>query len=338
MRRGSVNLFFDEMVNEERLLAFTSGEVYFAGPNIIAANIPNPPDPPGIPDANNPPVNASGEAKLYAPSPVEVGAFVSHWDKAHKPDGRDLLMEPFQSHPTLNIDYTKELLKDLGWTFQTAPEILVSPASLGFNGTNINAGPSSALTVTIFNTGSVNLDIIGIAVADFAGTSDADQFQITSDTTPGTLTPSQTRDVTVVFDPDSNGDKESFLRIYSTDTHQWRENIPLSGLAFDGTATTAWVDFGFIGDEIGTETNPFDALAEGLGFVMAGGTVNIRPGTSPETLTIDTAVTLVNIGAAARGVAVVRIGDQSARSSAQPFNRERYTDPAGSGFISRQDR
>ena len=65
-------------------------------------------------------------------------------------------MEPSQFHPTLNIDYTKELLKDLGWTFQTAPEILVSPASLSFNGTNINAGPSSALTVTIFNTGPVN--------------------------------------------------------------------------------------------------------------------------------------------------------------------------------------
>lgn len=144
--------------------------------------------------------------------------------------------------------------------------------------------------------------------------------------------------MTLVFDPDSNGDKISYLRIYSNDTHQWREKILLEGKAFDGTAVTAWVDFDFIGDEMGTETNPFDTLAEGLGFVMAGGTVNIRPGTSPETLTIDTAVTLVNIGAAARGVAVVRIGDQSARSSAQPFNRERYTDPAGSGFISRQDR
>ena len=136
--------------------------------------------------------------------------------------------------------------------------------------------------------------------------------------------------MTVVFDPDSNGNKASFLRIYSDDTHQWRENIPLSGLAFDGTATTAWVDFDFVGDEMGTETAPFDTLAEGLGFVMDGGTVNIQPRNSSETLTIDQAVTLVNIA----GTGVVRIGDPSARS----LSSERATKPAISGFISNQRR
>lgn len=213
----------------------------------------------------------------------------------------------------------------------------MSPTRLKFNSTDINAGPSSALTVTITNTGSVNLEIVGIALEDIPPGTDADQFQITSDTSPGTLSPSQTRDVTVVFDPDSNEGKVAFLRIYSNDTHQWRERIPLGGFAFDGTATTAWVDFDFVGDEEGTETAPFDTVAEGVGFVMAGGTVNIQPGTTPETITIDKAVILINIGAARGGSGVVRIGDPLARSS-KSFDSERDTGPASSGFISSQRR
>lgn len=249
VRRGSTNLFFDEMTDAERLAASSSGEVYFAGPTIIAANIPNPFH---IPDPNNPPVNALGEAKLYAPSPLDASAFVWHWDDGHAPDGRPLLMQPLLSDPILNIDYTKELLMNLGWTFQPAPEIGVAPGSLRFDSTDIDAGPSSALSVTITNTGSVDLAIIGIALVDSAGSTDADQFQITSDTTPGTLPPSQTRDVTVVFDPDSNDLKQARLRIYSDDTHQWRERIRVTGFAFDGTATTAWVDFNFVGEETGS--------------------------------------------------------------------------------------
>lgn len=329
VQRGSTNLFFDDMSNVQRLAAITSGEVYFSGPNIIAANIPNPSN---IPDPSNPLVNAAGEAKLYTPSPWESGS-LSHWDKYHFPDVRTMLMKSGPVHPVLNIGYTKELLKDLGWTFNLTPEIEVIPDSLSFDGTNINAGPSSALTVTMTNTGSVDLQLIDISL-DF---SDADQFQITGGSTPGALSPLQTRDVTLVFDPDSNGGKSSFLRIYSNDTHQWSELIVLLGNAFDGTATTAWVDFDFVGDEMGTETAPFDTLAEGLGFVMAGGTVNIQPGTTPETITIDKAVILINIGAARGGSGVVRIGDPLARSS-KSFDSERDTGPASSGFISSQRR
>lgn len=315
------------MTDAERLAAISSGEVYFAGPNIIAANIPN---PSFILDSSNPPVNASGEAKLHAPSPLAAGSFVGHWDTWHSPNGRPLLMGPAEPHPILNIDYTKELLKDLGWTFQTAPEIQVSPDNLEFDSLLVNGGPSSELAVTITNIGSVDLEIIGIALEGPQG----DQFVFTSGFTPGTLSPSQSRDVALVFHPDEAGTHRPDLRIYSNDTHQWRERIPLYGFAFDGTATTAWVDFDFVGDEMGTETAPFDTVAEGVAFVMAGGTVNIQPGTSPETLTIDEAVTLVNIGVARGGTGVVRIGDPSARS----FSSERDTEPAISGFISRQDR
>lgn len=104
VRRGSTNLFFKDMTDAQRLAAISSGEVYFAGPNIIAANIPN---PSFIPDPSNPPVNTSGEAKLHAPSPLAPGKFVAHWDSEHSPEGRPLLMGPAEPHPILNIDYTK---------------------------------------------------------------------------------------------------------------------------------------------------------------------------------------------------------------------------------------
>lgn len=103
-----------------------------------------------------------------------------------------------------------------------------------------------------------------------------------------------------------------------------------------GTLATAWEDFSFVGDEMGTEAAPFDTVAEGVGFVTASGTINIQPGTTAETITIDKAVTIVNVGTGARGlpVTIVRIGDQSAADHAKSedartvHNRFRFRDAA----------
>ncbi len=310
VRRGATNLFFDEMSNNERLAAITSGEVYFAGPNVIAASIPN---PQFIPDPNNPPVNSNGEAKLFAPT-IFSDSFVSHWDAFHVAHGHGLLMLPSSPQPATNIDYTKELLVDLGWTFQPEPQIHVNTAAVNFDSTHVNAGASASKFVEITNTGQANLRIFSISLQDSIVGPGKSEFQLISGGGSATLTPMESRQVEVAFDPTSTSFKQADLQILCNDTHQWIERVRLKGLAFDGTAATAWVDFNFVGDEMGTEAAPFDSATEGSEFVMAGGTINFAPGSTSETVTINKAMTLVNIGSGARGTmeTTVRIGDLSA--------------------------
>ena len=305
------------MSNAERLAAITSGEVYFAGPNVIAANVPNPiPNP----DPVNPPVNLNGEVKLHAPNPIDLGNYVGHFDTDHQPNGRDQLMGPAEPHPILNIAYAKDVLLDLGWTILPEPEIELDTATVGFTGTGIDDGASVPETVTITNNGLSDLRILSISLIGAS----PNEFQITGGGQPGLLQPEDSRQVTLVFDPSTVGTKLATLRIYSNDTYEWVERVTLSGLAFDGTAATAWVDFGFEGEEMGTEAAPFDSTGEGIGFVMAGGTINFRPGTSSETMSIDKAMTLVNAGPGSRGApsTTVRIGDLSmSRSASWLFGR-----------------
>lgn len=47
-----------------------------------------------------------------------------------------------------------------------------------------------------------------------------------------------------------------------------------------------WVDFAYNGSELGSFSNPFDTLAEGLIAIPYGGTLNIKAGSTPEAVTI----------------------------------------------------
>ncbi|HXJ59180.1 MAG TPA: hypothetical protein VNU68_21175 [Verrucomicrobiae bacterium] len=58
------------------------------------------------------------------------------------------------------------------------------------------------------------------------------------------------------------------------------------------TRSDSWVDFRFSGTELGTFVNPFNTLAEGVFAVAYGGTLNFKSGSSPETRTINTPMTL----------------------------------------------
>jgi subtilisin-like proprotein convertase family protein len=55
---------------------------------------------------------------------------------------------------------------------------------------------------------------------------------------------------------------------------------------------TTWVDFGHSGTELGSETYPFNTIAEGLDTVQSNGTIKFKPGSSAETATINQDVTL----------------------------------------------
>ncbi len=84
---------FDTMSNAQRLAALTSNQVYWNGPNVVAAK--------------------GGDVKIYAPNPYENGSSISHWDVSNTPD---LLMEPAYFGAHHDIDLTKQAFQDLGWT------------------------------------------------------------------------------------------------------------------------------------------------------------------------------------------------------------------------------
>ena len=67
-----------------------------------------------------------------------------------------------------------------------------------------------------------------------------------------------------------------------------------------------WVDFDYLGPEDGSETQPFNLFTEGVSGVDAGGTINLKPATSSEALTVSKAMTITAVGGTAR------IGDASA--------------------------
>ncbi|MDZ4861168.1 MAG: hypothetical protein SGI88_19525 [Candidatus Hydrogenedentes bacterium] len=75
-------------------------------------------------------------------------------------------------------------------------------------------------------------------------------------------------------------------------------NGPLEAESAAKTPAIIWVDFDYIGVELGTITNPFNTLAEGvvvgetLGSIAEPSTIKIQPGFSPEIIRIDPATPL----------------------------------------------
>lgn len=64
-----------------------------------------------------------------------------------------------------------------------------------------------------------------------------------------------------------------------------------------------WVDFDYLGPEDGSETQPFNLLAEGVAAVLAGGSINLKAASSEETITVSKAMTITAVGG------TVRVGD-----------------------------
>jgi hypothetical protein len=94
-----------QMTNLERKTSATdTGDLHWTGPHVVAAS-------PVLSAGRHP----SGHVQMYAPSPLQLGSSVSHWDTVLMPDE---LLEPFA---TLNPHdlLTTHLLNDIGWTLQT---------------------------------------------------------------------------------------------------------------------------------------------------------------------------------------------------------------------------
>jgi hypothetical protein len=67
----------------------------------------------------------------------------------------------------------------------------------------------------------------------------------------------------------------------------------------DETTGVIWVDFNHAGTENGTFDRPYNTLAEGVVAASPGNTICMKPGSSPETITITKAVVLRACGGTA---------------------------------------
>ena len=121
-------------------------------------------------------------------------------------------------------------------------EITVSPMSVDFGDQEVDAGQTSASSVTITNDGTTPLSITGVSLA---GT-DLGEFAITSDTGETTLAAAQTRTVQLAFDPTSVGAKSAVLRVTSDDDDEATVDVDLSGTGVlpEITVSPMSIDFG----------------------------------------------------------------------------------------------
>jgi hypothetical protein len=95
-----------EMTNNERKASSKdTGDLHWVGPHVVASS--------SILSAGRHP---SGHVQMYAPSTLQQGSSVSHWDTALTPDE---LLEPFATANPHDL-LTTHLLNDIGWSLQTA--------------------------------------------------------------------------------------------------------------------------------------------------------------------------------------------------------------------------
>jgi M6 family metalloprotease-like protein len=77
-------------------------------------------------------------------------------------------------------------------------------------------------------------------------------------------------------------------------THSYITEISASAATmYFNFSTSIWVDFGYVGTEEGTFVRPYNTLFEGVSVVEHYGTIKVRAGSSPETLTISKPMTIV---------------------------------------------
>jgi streptogramin lyase len=119
---------------------------------------------------------------------------------------------------------TKETSFTYALAYMPKPQISASPFYLDFS--SINLGSTSAQTITLSSTGNVDL-VIGTII--LSGT-DQGEFSILSDNcSGGTITPSGTCTLEILFSPTSLGAKSASLSIPSNATEMPTLYLPLSG-------------------------------------------------------------------------------------------------------------
>ncbi len=132
----SSNKFWGEMDNAQRQVsALNDGNLMFAGPNVRRASSLLTSGR----DASN------GNVQLFAPTSLQSGSSLSHYDKAAFPN---LLMEPaINTGLPLNLDLTRQQMRDIGW-FRDANGDLVPDtiSNVSAEGANLTSGSPTSVS------------------------------------------------------------------------------------------------------------------------------------------------------------------------------------------------
>jgi hypothetical protein len=132
----SANKYWSEMTNAERQAsALNDGNLMFAGPNVRGAS--------SLLTAGRD--TSTGFVKLFAPTALQSGSSLSHFDKTAFPN---LLMEPsINAGLPLDLDLTRQEMRDIGWYRDAnGDRIPDSITGVSAGGASLTAGDSTSVT------------------------------------------------------------------------------------------------------------------------------------------------------------------------------------------------
>jgi hypothetical protein len=127
---------------------------------------------------------------------------------------------------------------DIG-AFERIPggEVRISPRALAFGSQHVEAGPSTAKTVGIYNDGESALTFTGSGSTLLGATT---EYDVTG-TLSGSLATGTSTSLSVAFDPTSVGSKSATLRVLTDDGDEPGADVPLSGTGvFPKMAVENW--------------------------------------------------------------------------------------------------
>lgn len=169
----------------------------------------------------------------------------------------------------------------LNGTGAAAPAFSAAPDPADF-GNQVVSTTSSALTVTVTNTGTADLDFGPAAVSVVGG--DAADFDIDLDgCSTQSLAPAQTCDVDVTFTPSATGPRTSNLRFVSNATSS-PNDVTLAGTGINANApafSVAPTSFDFGNVNVGGDSTPTTLTVTNTGnsgLVFGPGSVTVNTG------------------------------------------------------------
>jgi len=173
---------------------------------------------------------------------------------------------------------------------QTAPNITVNPSSHNYG--DVAVGSSSSQTFVVFNDGNVDLVVTSTTLTS----GDANQFSISSGGGSFTLSPGQTRNVIVDFNPNSTGSKNTTLRFVSNDPDDGTKDISLTGAGVSTTtqftltvnsAGAGSVDLNPIGGTYDEGTVVTLTALPAAGWIFSNWSGDLTGSNNPATITMD---------------------------------------------------
>ncbi|MGH7452026.1 MAG: InlB B-repeat-containing protein, partial [bacterium] len=172
----------------------------------------------------------------------------------------------------------------------SAPAIAVNPSAHDYG--QVAVGSNSSQTFVVSNAGNASLEVTNTTLTG----GNASDFGIVNGGGSYILSPGQTRNVVVRFNPGSQGDKSTTLRFESNDPNSSTKNVSLTGTGITTTAqftlTTNVLGEGSVGLDPSGGTYDESTVVTvtaipAAGFVFSGWSGDLSGPNNPMTITMD---------------------------------------------------